>query len=227
MVDKEPPRPRKHPQQRRSLLLVNALRKACLKILQEEGPDQLTTQRIADVAEVNIASVYQYFPNKEAVLAGVYEEVAQQQANATFQSNLEIDVLSRQSLEKTLAAIIDLEVKQLLALYKLYPAFCDEFYRSFDIHEKVDQITQTEQNPSWDDWFTRFLARHKSQLREADINTLSVIVLNTLQGNLQSTARLESELLECSKFRVELMYLLLAYLLPEPRTLDECRTYFD
>ena len=68
------PQPRKRPKQARSLILVQAIQEACLKILQEEGAEQLTTQRIADVAGINIASLYQYFPNKEAILAdGVYD----------------------------------------------------------------------------------------------------------------------------------------------------------
>ena len=69
-----PPRPRKRPKQSRSLMLVQAIQEACLQILEREGPDQLTTQRIADVAGINIASLYQYFPNKEAVLAEVFDE---------------------------------------------------------------------------------------------------------------------------------------------------------
>ena len=53
----ELPRPRKRPKQSRSAELVRAIREACLQILDQEGPERLTTQRIADVAGVNMALV--------------------------------------------------------------------------------------------------------------------------------------------------------------------------
>lgn len=67
MTDKkEPPGPRKRALQQRSTQLVRAIKEACLKILQQEGPDQLTTQRIADIAGVTIGSLYQSHPSHAA-----------------------------------------------------------------------------------------------------------------------------------------------------------------
>ena len=216
MTDKKPPSPRKRPQQGRSLLLVNAIQEACLIILRDEGPDQLSTQRIADVAGVNIASVYQYFPNKEAVLANVYNEVLQQQADKAAQHFVEFQELSKLSLEKTLAAFIDLEAEQLLALYKLNPGFYSEYCHSYDIHGAVDEITQARHNPSWEAWFPQFLECHKTRLRSVDVNTMSFIVRNTLRGNLQAAIDDNPLRLEDDEFRAELLYLLLAYLLVQP-----------
>lgn len=216
MTDKQPPSPRKRPKQGRSLLLVEAVQSACLKILQEEGHEQLSTQRIADVAGVNIASVYQYFPNKEAVLADVYRMVLQQQADKAAQRFKEFQKLSELSLEKTLAAFIDLEAEQLLALYKLSPDFYSEYCRSFDTHGKVNEITQAMHNPSWEEWFPNFLQSHKNRLRSADVGTMSFIVRNTLQGNLEAAINDNPLRLEGDEFRAELLHLLLAYLLASP-----------
>jgi len=61
--------PRKTPRQERSRATVEALLEATADILIREGYAKLTTNRIAARAGVNIASLYQYFPGKEAIVA--------------------------------------------------------------------------------------------------------------------------------------------------------------
>jgi AcrR family transcriptional regulator len=61
--------PRKTPRQERSRATVEALLEATTDILMREGYTRLTTNRIAERAGVNIASLYQYFPGKEAIVA--------------------------------------------------------------------------------------------------------------------------------------------------------------
>jgi len=61
--------PRKTPRQERSRATVEAVLEATTDILIREGYAKLTTNRIAERAGVNIASLYQYFPGKEAIVA--------------------------------------------------------------------------------------------------------------------------------------------------------------
>lgn len=61
--------PRKTPIQDRSRATVEALLEATTDILVRDGYAKLTTNRIAERAGVNIASLYQYFPGKEAIVA--------------------------------------------------------------------------------------------------------------------------------------------------------------
>jgi len=206
------PRPRKRPQQSRSLLLVRAIEEACLKILQEEGPEQLSTQRIADVAGINIASLYQYFPNKEAVLAEVFEDRISQYAQAARERFVEIDRLSRTSLEATLAAIVEMEVEQRLMLYRMDPQFYRAYQHSFDIHRRINDLTLALNNPGWDEWFPRFLARHADRLRSPDVELMSRVASHALAGLLLSTVAEEPELLEQQAYKEEVCNLLLAYL---------------
>ena len=62
-------KPRKSPRQERARATVDAILQATAYILRTRGYEALTTNGIAEKAGVNIASLYQYFPNKEAVLA--------------------------------------------------------------------------------------------------------------------------------------------------------------
>ena len=86
MTGQPPPQPRKRPKQERARFSVAAIEQACLKILEDEGPRRLTTNRIAEVAGVNIASLYQYFPNKDAVVGCVYAARVAAEADAIVDS---------------------------------------------------------------------------------------------------------------------------------------------
>lgn len=59
---------RKEPQQARSTELVAAILQAATQVLAQEGVTRFTTARVADKAGVSVGSVYQYFPNKAAIL---------------------------------------------------------------------------------------------------------------------------------------------------------------
>jgi AcrR family transcriptional regulator len=59
---------RKQPQQARSAELVAAILEAAVQVLAKEGAARFTTARVADKAGVSVGSIYQYFPNKAAIL---------------------------------------------------------------------------------------------------------------------------------------------------------------
>lgn len=59
---------RKHPQQARSTELVSSILQAATQVLTDEGVTRFTTARVAERAGVSVGSLYQYFPNKAAIL---------------------------------------------------------------------------------------------------------------------------------------------------------------
>jgi AcrR family transcriptional regulator len=65
--------PRKQPRQRRSRVTVEAIVDAAARILKEVGYAGANTNAIAETAGVSIGSLYEYFPNKDAILVAVAE----------------------------------------------------------------------------------------------------------------------------------------------------------
>ncbi len=59
---------RKRPKQVRSTELVAAVLEAAAQVLAREGASRFTTARVAERAGVSVGSIYQYFPNKAAIL---------------------------------------------------------------------------------------------------------------------------------------------------------------
>lgn len=62
--------PRKRPVQGRSRATVTAILDATIRVLAESGP-ALSTTRVAEVAGVSVGTLYQYFPNADALINGV------------------------------------------------------------------------------------------------------------------------------------------------------------
>ena len=59
---------RKQPRQARSAELVATILDAAVQVLAKEGAQRFTTARVAEKAGVSVGSLYQYFPNKAAIL---------------------------------------------------------------------------------------------------------------------------------------------------------------
>ena len=71
MATKRREKLKRAPLQRRSRETVEVILRATAQILSREGLAHLTTNRVAERAGVSVGSLYQYFPDKEALVAEV------------------------------------------------------------------------------------------------------------------------------------------------------------
>src|SRR5580658_5503276 len=74
MARKPSTAPRKQAQQVRSRNTVAAILEATTYILVRDGYERCTTNKVAQRAGVSIASLYQYFPSKEALVAALIDQ---------------------------------------------------------------------------------------------------------------------------------------------------------
>jgi AcrR family transcriptional regulator len=115
--------PRKRPGQERSRATVEALLEATTDILSREGAGRLTTNRIAERAGVNIASLYQYFPGKHAILAELRRRHGTEQRAAVRRA-----LVARRGddLESTLRALVSMGTAAHAVAPELQRAFAEE-----------------------------------------------------------------------------------------------------
>jgi AcrR family transcriptional regulator len=117
--------PRKRPLQARSRATVDAILQAATYILVTEGWQQLTTNRIAERAGVNIASLYQYFSNKEAIIAEL--EIRHSQQMRALAPRVLPHLLQQRELRAVLRTIVDVVVQEHCvapALHRCSPRNC-------------------------------------------------------------------------------------------------------
>lgn len=70
---------RKAPQQHRSRELVAKIVAATGELLRTQGPDAITTNRIADITGISKGSIYQYFRTKDDIIMAAIRDVADRQ----------------------------------------------------------------------------------------------------------------------------------------------------
>jgi AcrR family transcriptional regulator len=115
---------RKAPGQSRSIETVNVILEAAARILEERGFAGYTTNAVAERAGVSIGSLYQYFPNKDALTVALIDrETAQLIAEAKeigkeerFREGLERMIhaaVTHQMQRPKLARLIDFEEHRL------------------------------------------------------------------------------------------------------------------
>jgi len=106
---KEPSR--RTPKQARAKATVDDLLEAAARLMAEEGPAALTTTRIAKRAGTSVGSVYQYFPDREAIVVALVEDRSLRLAGA-----------ARDELRKLMTAPLDellpKSVETLIDLYR-------------------------------------------------------------------------------------------------------------
>lgn len=100
--------PRKRPRQDRSRVTVEAILAATARVLVKHGFDRLTTNAVADAAGVSIGSLYQYFPNKEALVAALIEQHIEQM-NAAILS--ELTRVAQLPMAEAVRAVIELTIR--------------------------------------------------------------------------------------------------------------------
>ena len=197
--------PRKTPRQQRSRATVEALLEATTDILIREGYTKLTTNRIAERAGVNIASLYQYFPGKEAIIAELRRRHGADQRAALRQ------VLAEHTageLESTIRTLVSVGVAGHASPPRLHRVFTEEIpalgYKDIaSIDEPIFEAMR------------RFLQQADVDVRDMD---LALWTIATASGAVLHRAAIERpEDLSNGVITEELVTLLCRYLRRRPR----------
>jgi AcrR family transcriptional regulator len=107
---------RRKPSQRRSQVTVAAILDAAARVFEERGFDAGTTNRVAEKAGVSIGSLYEYFPNKDALLVAVVERELERERSTL------LAILAPAASERGLAAQLFAFVETLVELHARRPA---------------------------------------------------------------------------------------------------------
>ncbi len=195
--------PRKLPQQDRSRLTVEAILEATTRILIEEGYDKANTNHIAERAGISVGSLYQYFPNKEALMTALIEQHAQQMAELA-ENNL--NHLFDSPPEIAIPALVKVVIAAHAIDPKLHQVLSEEIPRS----ERSPQMQQANERIAK---LLRAYLAHWSDLIQPQNLEMTVFILSCTVESLCHSAVIEHpDFVKDSQFAQEVSDLLLSYL---------------
>jgi len=97
-------KPRKQPVQARSEATVSALFEASIQVLLAVGYRKLTTTRVAERAGVSVGTLYQYFPNRQALIISVIKRYLEDVISAVERGCQD---LNGRSLDELATGLVD------------------------------------------------------------------------------------------------------------------------
>ncbi len=200
-MNRETPVPsRKTPQQARARATVDAIVFAAAHILRSEGALALNTNRIARVAGVSIGSVYQYFPNKEGILA----ELRTRHAD-WFESETRAGI--ERGAAQPLREGVRTSIARMVELHRLDPS--------------LQRAVAPAKSPLTPADFTEFRERtaaylrtNAGQLRPLDPELAAVIITRATEAVVHGLSLDEPEWLSHPAFVDEVTELVVGYLAP-------------
>ncbi|MBB4197805.1 hypothetical protein CCR94_11735 [Rhodoblastus sphagnicola] len=116
MEEQQTERVRKKPKQARSRSTVFTIFEATAQILDQEGEKALTTNRVAERAGFSIGTLYQYFPNMDAILLAMIASERQR-----MMAHLEQFVVDTESSDTDPLLLIRLFVRALVDGFGVAP----------------------------------------------------------------------------------------------------------
>ncbi len=195
--------PRKEPKQRRSRATVDAILTATAQVLVDRGYDKATTNQIAKRAGVSIGSLYQYFPNKEALVTALC-----QRHSETVCQNLVDRLGSTHHLPLPLA------LRGLIKLLLSHHAEDPELHRV--LIEQVPRLSGFEQlaqiNCLLVDTITADLARRRENLRPKNLEMAAFILVHAVQAVTHAAVLDRPEALDDEALADEIVDLVQRYL---------------
>jgi AcrR family transcriptional regulator len=177
---------------------VEALLQATADILVRDGYAKLTTNRIAERAGVNVASLYQFFPNKDALIAELSRRHVAEQRAAAKNAVVEQKGQGVEAMVRTLVALG-------IAAHAVSPR----------LHHALTEVLPARRSDGWTDADAPMLELFREQLARTDVPDpeLALWMLNTVAHAVIHRAVVERpEALSQGVLAEELVVLLLRYL---------------
>jgi AcrR family transcriptional regulator len=200
--------PRKAPRQSRSQATVTAILDATARILIERGFAAASTNAVAERAGVSVGSLYQYFPNKEALIAALHARHGEQM----------MAVIQR-ALTQAMDATLD------DALSGLIEATVEAHRVDADLHRVLEQqlgsterhMLQEEYVDVMEDRIVALLSHHRAEIAVTDLKLASYMLMNAAHGLIHVVVSQRPKGVSLKAATQEIVRMMRAYLtLPVP-----------
>ena len=203
----------KKPTQLRSRQIVKAIMQACRKIMQEQGPEALNTNYIAEVAGVNIATLYRWFPNKNVIIAETFEEQVAEEISELLRIYEQHTSQPETSLIDALSALlIDPLISRQIRFLSMHACFYQDNQPDFDVGKRKYEGRNDSLIEEAGQWLADTLHQRRPQLTKKDCQWRAFFVARTIESLCMKSATDRPEWLRDKAFPKEILKLVMPYL---------------
>ena len=194
--------PRKQPTQARARRTWNAILDGAAQVLVTKGYERTTTDRIAERTGVSVGTVYEYFPNKDAIFAALQRRWNEQRW-ALFEEARQIDP------EDDLETVLRKTIHARMEATKLNPKLNSVLMRDVPTSVTAEQADQIR-----DEFLTASVAifeRFKEAIRADDWQLMARLMIHSTHAVIDNIAASEPELLDAPELEDELVLMMQRY----------------
>jgi AcrR family transcriptional regulator len=205
-LPQDPPlTPRKKPRQQRAQETVSAILEAAAQVFADAGYAEGTTNRIAERAGVSVGSLYQYFPNKNALLVALVDREVEDGIHRMAEW-----VRRAQSAEEGLRPLLAAFVGSMVELHRgnpeLHRLLFEEASHPPELHECVLRLEETLAHG----WVS--ILRRRPEVTVPDADTAAHFLVQTSEALTHRFVMNGLHELSADRFSDELTRLLHRYL---------------
>jgi AcrR family transcriptional regulator len=195
--------PRKRPRQDRAKATVDSILEATARVLVKQGFDGLTTNAVAAAAGVSIGSLYQYFPNKEALVSALLERHMEDMSKSVLS---ELTRVANLPLAQAARCVVELTIRA----HAVDPALHQV------LTEQVPRVGKLAKLRDLDELCHRMvaglLAARKGELAIRDPDLAAFILVSTIESVVHRAALLYPQRLRDPRLVEETTLLVTRYL---------------
>jgi AcrR family transcriptional regulator len=196
--------PRKAPSQARAKVTWNTILDGAAQVLVKQGYEKSTTDRIAERAGVSVGSVYEYFPNKEAIFASLVLRWNEQRWQAF------LDARNDGTYEEAavgLEGAIRATVRARIEAARINPKLNDALRRVLPPKITDDQARQMHDVflEATVDTLKRFVSKKR------DLDLMGELMIHSTQAVVEVLGATRPELLEAPELEEELVTMMMSY----------------
>ncbi|MEU9482081.1 TetR/AcrR family transcriptional regulator [Streptomyces decoyicus] len=200
--------PRKQPRQGRAEITRQRILAAAAHVFAEYGHAAGTTNRIAERARVSIGSLYQYYPNKDAILVELLTRHLDDGMSALARGE---DAEVPDSLEEVIRRYVRLTIENHRDDPQLLRVMIEQAPRSPELLEKTSQYQRARTV------YARELIENHPEARVADMEVAARLLVSTVELLVHQLIAAPDPL-DPARLESELVAMLTRYLTGEPGT---------
>lgn len=181
--------------------MVDLILSAAARVLVKHGYDDTSTNRIAEVAGVSVGSLYQYFPNKEAIVAALIERHDGEMWSTFVQ-------MSAACAERSIAEGTPVVLDALFAAHLIEPALHRVLHEQVPRVGKLSRLRET--NRKARELVAGLLRLRRDEIDVVDIDAAAFVIVESVEALIHQSIELPD--IDTDAIKREAVTLVLRYL---------------